>query len=44
MPLTVRSGDQIQIICNATGQQPIYVNWHNEGHQPFPPYVDLYLD
>lgn len=40
MPLTVRSGEQIYIYCNATGEQPIRVNWHNEGHQPFPQYVN----
>lgn len=36
MPLTVRSGEQVSIFCNATGEDPIYVNWHNEEHRPLP--------
>lgn len=36
MPLTVRSGEHVYIYCNATGEQPVYVNWHTEGHQPLP--------
>lgn len=39
MPLTVRSGEQVYIICNATGDEPIYVEWHNEDRRPLPQYV-----
>lgn len=41
MPLTVRSGEQVYIYCNATGEPPIDVNWHTEGHQALPPYVNF---
>ncbi|XP_055304959.1 basement membrane-specific heparan sulfate proteoglycan core protein isoform X6 [Sitodiplosis mosellana] len=36
MPLTVRSGERVYILCNATGDEPIYVEWHNEDHRPLP--------
>lgn len=39
MPLTVRTGEHVYIYCNATGEQPIYINWHLENHRPLPPYV-----
>lgn len=35
MPLTVRSGEQVYIYCNATGEEPITVSWHTEDQQPF---------
>lgn len=37
MPMTVRSGENVHIICNATGEQPIHINWHTEDNRPFPP-------
>lgn len=37
MPLFVRSGDNVVIYCNVSGEQPIRVNWHNENHQPLSP-------
>ena len=30
MPMTVRSGEDVLIYCNATGEGPIYVKWHGE--------------
>lgn len=39
MPLTVRTGEQISINCSASGEQPIYINWHSEDNRPLPPYV-----
>lgn len=39
MPLTVRTGEHIAINCSATGEQPIYINWHSEDNRPLPPYV-----
>ncbi|KAJ6634940.1 Basement membrane-specific heparan sulfate proteoglycan core protein, partial [Pseudolycoriella hygida] len=36
MPMTVRSGDNVEIYCNATGEQPIRVNWHSEDFRPLP--------
>lgn len=39
MPLTVRTGENVLVHCNATGDEPIDVNWHSEDHRPIPPYV-----
>jgi hypothetical protein len=36
MPMYVRSGEQVYIFCNATGEQPIYVTWHGEENRPIP--------
>jgi len=36
MPMTVRSGDNVVIHCNATGEQPIRVEWHTSDRQPLP--------
>ncbi|XP_055635671.1 basement membrane-specific heparan sulfate proteoglycan core protein isoform X6 [Toxorhynchites rutilus septentrionalis] len=33
MPMIVRSGETVTIICNATGEQPIRVQWHGENGQ-----------
>lgn len=37
MPMTVRSGDNVVIHCNVTGDQPIRVQWHNENNRALPP-------
>lgn len=35
--MVVRSGDYVTILCDATGEQPIRVNWHMDNeHQPLP--------
>uniref|UniRef100_A0A336LPI6 CSON010513 protein n=1 Tax=Culicoides sonorensis TaxID=179676 RepID=A0A336LPI6_CULSO len=31
MPMTVRPGENVVIHCNATGEQPLTVQWHPEG-------------
>lgn len=36
MPMTVRSGEDVLIFCNATGEGPIQVQWHGEGGQRLP--------
>lgn len=36
MPMIVRSGETVTIICNATGEQPIRVQWHGENGQHLP--------
>ncbi|XP_058452453.1 basement membrane-specific heparan sulfate proteoglycan core protein isoform X2 [Malaya genurostris] len=36
MPMIVRSGETVTIICNATGEQPIRVSWHGENGQSLP--------
>lgn len=36
MPITVRSGEDVEIFCNATGEQPIRVQWHGEGGSRLP--------
>jgi hypothetical protein len=36
MPMTVRSGEDVIIYCNATGEGPINVQWHGEGGQRLP--------
>lgn len=37
MPMMVRSGDYVTILCDATGEQPIHVNWHmDDEYQPLP--------
>lgn len=41
MPMTVRSGEFVRIYCNATGEQPIEISWHNEDQRPLPRYVFL---
>ncbi|XP_031635070.1 basement membrane-specific heparan sulfate proteoglycan core protein isoform X6 [Contarinia nasturtii] len=41
MPLTVRSGEQVYILCNATGDGPIHVEWHSEDHRPLPSNVRI---
>lgn len=40
MPITVRSGQDVEIYCNATGEQPIRVQWHGEGGTRLPSYVE----
>lgn len=37
MPMTVRSGENVGIYCNVTGEQPIRVHWHNENYRPLSP-------
>lgn len=36
MPMRVRSGESVDIFCNATGEQPLYVDWHMEDYGPLP--------
>ncbi|GAB0098092.1 basement membrane-specific heparan sulfate proteoglycan core protein [Sergentomyia squamirostris] len=36
MPIVVRSGENIVIFCNATGQGPINVMWHGPDYSPLP--------
>jgi hypothetical protein len=36
MPITVRSGEDVDIFCNATGEGPIRVHWHGEGGSRLP--------
>lgn len=36
MPITVRSGDDVMIHCNATGDGPIRVYWHGDGGARLP--------
>jgi Immunoglobulin domain len=46
MPMVVRSGDNVVIFCNTSGEQPIYVQWHTGDRSEFPPTVrasDKYL-
>ncbi|XP_055301549.1 protein sax-3-like isoform X2 [Sitodiplosis mosellana] len=37
--LTVQIGERVNIRCDATGDDPIHIEWHNEDHRPFPPNV-----
>ncbi|XP_059622285.1 basement membrane-specific heparan sulfate proteoglycan core protein isoform X2 [Phlebotomus argentipes] len=36
MPIVVRSGENIVIFCNATGEGPIHVFWHGVDYTPLP--------
>lgn len=36
MPIIVKSGEDVIIFCNASGEQPMRVHWHSEGGQPLP--------
>lgn len=36
MPIVVRSGETVTVVCNATGEQPIHISWHGEGDTNFP--------
>lgn len=36
MPLVVRTGDNVVILCNATGEDPLKVTWHLEGGRYLP--------
>jgi len=36
MPITVRSGEDVTIFCNATGEQPLRVYWHGENGAELP--------
>jgi len=36
MLITVRSGDDVMIYCNATGDGPIRVYWHGDGGARLP--------
>lgn len=36
MPLVVRTGDNVVILCNATGEEPLQVTWHLEGGRYLP--------
>uniref|UniRef100_A0A182NMM7 Basement membrane-specific heparan sulfate proteoglycan core protein n=1 Tax=Anopheles dirus TaxID=7168 RepID=A0A182NMM7_9DIPT len=42
MPMTVRSGDKVDIFCNITGDQPIQYRWHGENGRSLPPSVQVY--
>ncbi|XP_070509893.1 basement membrane-specific heparan sulfate proteoglycan core protein isoform X10 [Chironomus tepperi] len=41
MPITVRSGDDVMIYCNATGDGPIRVYWHGDGGARLSPSVQV---
>ncbi|KAL7036766.1 hypothetical protein ACKWTF_008935 [Chironomus riparius] len=41
MPITVRSGDDVMIYCNATGDGPIRVYWHGDGGARLPSSVQV---
>lgn len=34
MPIVVKSGEDVIVFCNASGEEPIRVQWHGEGGQP----------
>lgn len=34
MPIVVKSGEDVIIYCNATGEGPLRVSWHGENGQP----------
>lgn len=36
MPIVVKSGEDVLIFCNATGEGPMRVMWHGEGGYPLP--------
>ena len=36
MPITVRSGQDVEIFCNSTGERPINVQWRGEGGSRLP--------
>lgn len=36
MPIVVKSGEDVLIYCNATGEGPLNVHWHGEGGYPLP--------
>lgn len=36
MPLVVRTNDNVVILCNATGEEPLEVTWHLEGGRYLP--------
>lgn len=36
MPIVVKSGEDVLIYCNATGEGPLRVHWHGEGGHPLP--------
>lgn len=38
MPIVVKSGEDVIIFCNATGEGPLRVNWHSQGGFPLPRY------
>lgn len=36
MPIVVKSGEDVIIYCNATGEGPLRVHWHGENGQALP--------
>jgi hypothetical protein len=36
MPIVVKSGEDVIIFCNATGEGPLRVHWHAEGGEDLP--------
>lgn len=36
MPIVVKSGEDVIIYCNATGEGPLRVHWHGENGQSLP--------
>lgn len=36
MPISVKSGEDVTIFCNATGEGPLRVHWHGEGGYELP--------
>lgn len=36
MPIVVKSGEDVIIFCNASGEGPLRVNWHGEGGTQLP--------
>lgn len=37
MPLRVNENDNIDILCEVKGEQPIHVSWHADNNRPLPP-------
>ncbi|XP_052863350.1 basement membrane-specific heparan sulfate proteoglycan core protein [Anopheles cruzii] len=42
MPMTVRPGDRVEVLCNVTGDQPIQFRWHVEDNRSLPRTVHVY--
>lgn len=36
MPISVKAGEDVMILCNATGEGPVRVHWHGEGGYDLP--------
>ncbi|XP_041762389.1 basement membrane-specific heparan sulfate proteoglycan core protein isoform X4 [Anopheles merus] len=42
MPMTVRPGDAVDILCNVTSEVAYEVKWHRKDNLPLPPTVQTY--